>query len=73
MTEEQKEKAIKILSTSPRLDCFTLTTHYYKTYRERLDWHEFGYLLDHLHTTKVLEVIGYGREKETIYSVRTTT
>ena len=60
MTLEQKYNTLLIVAASKRrLDALTLMRLYQQIHDETINWHEFSYYLDELHTRKILKCVGH--------------
>ena len=68
MTPEQKVKTLEMLITMTGFNGISTMRAYQETYHESLDWHEFGYYLDELHTKKLIRVTGFSRDGMTQYA-----
>jgi len=60
MTTEQKANAIHFLPDLKKIDAIQCSCQYQKVYGVHIDWHEFAYLLDHLHTQGLLKIVEHG-------------
>jgi len=49
MTREQKDNAEKLIPATGDIDAMEMSNAYRTKHGEKIDWHEFAYLLDELH------------------------
>jgi hypothetical protein len=69
MDNVQKAKLLKLLPKMIKINAHECAEAFRKAYGEKIDWHEFGYYLDELHTKQILKItspgglIGYALNK----------
>ena len=62
MTEQQVANTMEMLGTMAKINAFECKYEYLERYGERIDHHEFVYLLDELRTRGVLVALRNGMD-----------
>ena len=69
MEPQEKLLALKLLKNMPEIDCYRFAQEWQRVYETHIDWHEFSFLLDYLHSCKLITLSGFGRDGQTQYKL----